>query len=50
MFDLTLNDLSSPGIVFQIGLPPRRIDFLTSISGVDFDKCWDDRRKSKLMG
>ncbi|NQV23172.1 MAG: hypothetical protein HQ518_02295 [Rhodopirellula sp.] len=50
MFDLTLEDLSSPGIVFQIGLPPRRIDFLTSISGVDFDKCWADRMKVEVDG
>lgn len=50
MFDLTLDDLSSPGIVFQIGLPPRRIDFLTSISGVDFDKCWDDRMEVEVDG
>lgn len=38
LFDLTLEDLSQPGIVFQMGLPPRRIDILTAIAGVGFDE------------
>lgn len=38
LFDLTLEDLSQPGMVFQMGLPPRRIDILTAIAGVDFDE------------
>ena len=50
MFDLTLEDLSTPEMVFQIGLPPRRIDFLTSISGVDFDDCWADRMQVEIEG
>lgn len=40
---LTATDLETPGNVYQIGLPPRRIDLLTSISGVDFDRAWADR-------
>lgn len=27
-----------PDVVYQLGLPPRRIDLLTSISGVTFDE------------
>ncbi len=34
---LSINDLSTPGIVFQIGLAPCRIDILTQIDGVNFD-------------
>ena len=30
-------DFSTPGTVYQIGLPPRRIDLLTKIDGVTFD-------------
>lgn len=41
--DLTIADLSSPDVVFQIGVPPRRIDILTSITGVMFDEAWKDR-------
>jgi predicted nucleotidyltransferase len=31
-------DFLVPGTVYQIGLPPRRIDLLTEISGVTFDE------------
>lgn len=33
-------DLSRPDQVVQIGLPPRRIDLLTAISGVAFEEAW----------
>lgn len=31
-------DFVRPGTVYQLGLPPNRIDILTEISGVDFDE------------
>ncbi len=34
----------------QIGLPPRRIDLLTSISGVGFEQAWDDRVIREVEG
>jgi hypothetical protein len=40
---ITRADLSRPGIVFQIGGPPRRIDILTAIDGVDFDEACSGR-------
>ena len=43
LVDLGPDDLSKPDTVFQIGLPPSRIDILTSISGVDFDEAWSRR-------
>ena len=43
LHDLSLEDLSRPDVVFQIGLPPYRIDLLTSISGVSFDEAWTGR-------
>ena len=36
-------DLTRPGIVLQIGLPPRRIDILTGLTGVDFESAWGAR-------
>lgn len=48
LFDLTLDDLSRPGIVFQLGLPPYRIDLLTGISGVTFEEAWPDRLISEI--
>ncbi|MCR9296490.1 MAG: nucleotidyltransferase [bacterium] len=43
MHDLTLEDLASPGIVFQIGVAPVRIDILTELSGLDFSLAWQNR-------
>jgi len=43
LHDLTRDDLASPGTVFQIGIPPLRIDILTAIDGVEFDEAWSDR-------
>ena len=37
---MTVEDFSKPGIVYQIGVAPGRIDILTKISGVDFDSAW----------
>lgn len=36
-------DLETPGIVIQVGIPPRRIDLLTEASGLVFDEAWQNR-------
>ena len=43
-------DFEKPDLVYQIGLPPRRIDLLTSISGVTFDDAWNSRVSVELSG
>jgi hypothetical protein len=40
---LTVEDLVNPGIVYQIGQPPRRIDVMTGIDGVSFAEAWPNR-------
>ena len=35
---------ATPGIVFQIGVAPRRIDIITAISGVEFDDAYQQRQ------
>jgi hypothetical protein len=50
LFDLTPEDLSVPGTVFQIGVAPVRIDLLTSISGVGFDEAWGRRLAVTVSG
>jgi hypothetical protein len=37
LFDLTLGELARPGTAFQLGVPPRRIDIMTSSDGVEFE-------------
>ena len=44
------SDFAAPGTVYQMGLPPRRIDVLTSISGVTFDEAWAGRVELDLHG
>ena len=39
----SVDDLTSPNQVLQIGIPPRRIDLLTAISGVAFEEAWAGR-------
>lgn len=36
-------DLAHPGVVFQIGVAPNRIDIVTAIDGVTFSDAWPSR-------
>jgi hypothetical protein len=47
---LTERDLSTPGLVFQIGVPPVRIDVITAIDGVEFADAWADRVRTRFGG
>lgn len=38
--DLSEEDFAVPGRVVQLGVPPNRVDFLNSITGVTFDEAW----------
>ena len=40
---VTEQDLARPDVVVQIGVPPRRIDLLTGITGVEFAAAWPHR-------
>ncbi len=45
--DLRPGDLERPGLIFQIGVAPNRIDVLTAIDGVTFDEAWPDRQETR---
>ena len=47
---LTEHDLATPGVVFQIGVVPYRIDLLTSIDGVPFEEAWQRRIRVRVEG
>lgn len=36
-------DFTSTGRILQLGVPPNRIDLMTSIDGVDFEEVWSSR-------
>lgn len=44
------NTFAKKGVVFQIGVAPRRIDIITKISGVRFDEAYPDRKTVKIEG
>lgn len=46
---IVASDFCSPGTVYQIGLPPRRIDVLTEISGVDFGAAFASRITARSL-
>ncbi|QCR24808.1 hypothetical protein C1N53_00985 [Pontibacter sp. SGAir0037] len=46
---VTLEDLTTPDIVVQLGYPPNRIDMSTGLTGVDFAACWE-RKVSQPFG
>ena len=48
--DLKPEDFCDPDVVYQIGVAPTRIDFLTAIDGVSFDIAWQNRKESVLQG
>lgn len=47
---LTEDDLTTPGVVFQMGVAPVRIDVLTMIDGVEFDEAWPNRLQTQFAG
>jgi len=40
---LSVAELAEPGLIYQIGVPPQRIDIMTMIAGVSFEDAWPDR-------
>jgi len=41
---------ATPGVVFQIGIAPRRIDIITTISGIRFDEAYQQRQVVEIEG
>ena len=47
---VSVDDLCSPGVIFQIGVEPNRIDVLTSIAGLEFEEAWGRKVPSAYGG
>ena len=43
--EITKTTFCEEGVVFQIGVAPRRIDIITKIEGVDFEQGYSDRQE-----
>jgi hypothetical protein len=48
LHEIRVEDFHQPGIVFQIGVAPRRVDVLTEIDGVAFEEAWRDRTEIEI--
>ncbi|MGE3171485.1 MAG: hypothetical protein AB7O97_02590 [Planctomycetota bacterium] len=46
--DVRATDFSTPGTVYQMGVPPNRIDVLTAVDGLRFADCWGRRVRAKF--
>jgi hypothetical protein len=44
------SDFNQPDRVVQLGMPPNRIDLITSIAGVSFDEAWTGRVQGSIDG
>jgi hypothetical protein len=47
---LKAQDFAEPYRVVQLGVPPNRVDLLTSITGVSFEEAWAGRIEAELEG
>ena len=46
--DLAPSELTQPDLVYQIGVPPRRIDILTSLTGLSFEEAWNTKDAGRI--
>jgi len=47
---IDINDLANEGVVYQIGVAPRRIDIITKIDGVTYDEADEDKMVVEVEG
>lgn len=47
---VTMEDLHTPELIYQLGVEPQRIDFITTPAGVEFDSSWRDRVMVRVSG
>ena len=48
--DVTEADFAHPGVVFQVGVPPGRIDILTELTALSFEEAWPGRDPGRFGG
>lgn len=47
---LTEGDLQAAGTIYQVGVPPNRIDVITVVEGVSFEDAWSGRTHVDIDG
>src|SRR5882724_6884246 len=44
------SEFSKPELIYQLGVPPSRIDILTSLTGLSFEDAWTRRNEADFDG
>jgi hypothetical protein len=47
---LTAADLEADGTIYQVGVPPNRVDVITTVDGVEFAAAWHERAEIDVDG
>jgi|SRR5579871_135498 len=47
---ITPETFTEESLIYQIGVPPVRIDILTQVTGVEFEEAWPNRVGSTIFG
>ncbi|MBN1587383.1 MAG: hypothetical protein JW937_08175 [Candidatus Omnitrophica bacterium] len=47
---LSADDFSKPDTVVQLGVPPVRVDLITSITGVSWEEAWNSKTQAECGG
>jgi predicted nucleotidyltransferase len=47
---LEMDDFFAEDVIIQLGYPPNRIDLMTSLSGVNFKSCYEERISVEIDG
>lgn len=50
MHQIEESDFVVPSLVFQIGVPPGRIDILTEVTGLKFESAWENKVSLSIEG
>jgi hypothetical protein len=46
--EVSEGDFARPGVTYQMGLPPGRIDILTELTGLNFEDAWPGRLRRRF--
>ncbi len=47
---ITVQDFQTPGLVYQMGRPPTRVDILMGLKGIEFEEAWQARVEADFDG
>jgi predicted nucleotidyltransferase len=47
---VTVDDLTNPDLIYQIGVEPVRVDIMSGVSGLKFEEAWEHRVETDYGG